>query len=142
MLNITAARKARRQGAEINVAPLVDMVFILLIFFLVTTSFVKEAGVTINRPTAATAVVSEKTGILIGVTRENKIYMNHREIDVRTVRANVERAMAENPEGQVIIVADRASLTGTIIGVMDGCRAAGAKNISVATRQPAESGNP
>ncbi len=142
MLNITAARKARRQGAEINVAPLVDMVFILLIFFLVTTSFVKEAGVTINRPTAATAVVPEKTGILIGVTRENRIYMNHREIDTRTVRANVERAMAENPEGQVIIVADRASLTGTIIGVMDGCRAAGAKNISVATRQPAESGNP
>jgi len=142
MLNITAARKARRQNAEINVAPLVDMVFILLIFFLVTTSFVKEAGVAINRPAAATAVVSEKTGILIGVTRENRIYMNHREIDLRTVRANVERAMAENPEGHVIIVADRDSLTGTIIGVMDGCRAAGAKNISVATRQPSEKSNP
>ena len=83
MLNITAARKARRQNAEINVAPLIDMVFILLIFFLVTTSFVKEAGVTINRPAAATAVVSDKAGILIGVTRENRIYMQHREIPCR-----------------------------------------------------------
>ena len=78
MLNITAARKARRQNTEINVAPLIDMVFILLIFFLVTTSFVKEAGVAVDRPTAATAVVSEKAGILIGVTRENRVYMNHR----------------------------------------------------------------
>jgi biopolymer transport protein ExbD len=138
MLNITAARKARRQNAEINVAPLIDMVFILLIFFLVTTSFVKEAGVAVDRPTAATAVVSEKAGILIGVTRENRVYMNHREIDIRTVRANVERAIAENPEGHIIIVADQASLTGTIIGVMDGCRAAGAKNIAVAARPPAE----
>ena len=138
MLNITAARKARRQSAEINVAPLIDMVFILLIFFLVTTSFVKEAGIAVDRPTAATAVVSEKTGILIGVTRDNRVYMNHREIDLRTVRANGERAIAENPEGHVIIVADQDSLTGTIIGVMDGCRAAGAKNIAVAARQPAE----
>ncbi len=142
MLNITAARKARRQNAEINVAPLIDMVFILLIFFLVTTSFVKEAGVAINRPAAATAVVSDNTGILIGVTRENRIYMQHREIDVRTVRANVERSLAENPEGHVIIVADRESLTGTIISVMDGCRAAGAQNIAVATRQPTEKGAP
>lgn len=136
MLNITAARKARKQSAEINVAPLIDMVFILLIFFLVTTSFVKEAGVAVDRPTAATAVVSEKAGILIGVTRDNRVYMNHREIDLRTVRANVERAIAENPEGHVIIVADQASLTGTIIGVMDGCRAAGARNIAVAAQQP------
>jgi len=107
-------------------------VFILLIFFLVTTSFVREAGVEIHRPTAATAIVKDKTSILIAVTRENRIFMDGREIDIRTVRANVERAVAENPEGSVVVVADRVSQTGTIIKVMDQCRLSGVSNISLA----------
>ncbi len=132
MLNITAARRAKRQTIELNIAPLIDMVFILLIFFLVTTSFVKETGVEINRPAASTAVSKEKADILIGVTKDNRIFMDKREIDIRAVRANVERALAENPEGGVVIVADKESLTGIAIKVMDGCRLAGAKNVSIA----------
>jgi len=132
MLNITAVRKAKRQVVELNIAPLVDMVFILLIFFLVTTSFVKETGVDINRPTAATTVSKEKSNILIGITKENKVFMDKREIDIRALRANVERALAENPEGGVVIVADRESHTGVVIMALDGCKLAGAKNVSIA----------
>ena len=138
MLNITATRKAGKKGIELNIAPLIDMVFILLIFFLVTTSFTRETGVDINRPAAATAVSKEKANILIGVTKENRIFMDKREIDIRAVRANVERALAENPEGAVIIVADRDSRTGITIKVMDWCRLAGAGNVSLAAGLPSE----
>jgi biopolymer transport protein ExbD len=138
MLNITAARKSKRHTPELNIAPLIDMVFILLIFFLVTTSFVRETGVEINRPAAATAVSREKAAILIGITHDNRIFMDKHEIDIRAVRANVERAMAENPEGGVVIVADKQSQTGTAIMVMDGCRMAGAKNVSMAASLPGE----
>ena len=136
MLNITAARKGRVKAVELNIAPLIDMVFILLIFFLVTTSFVKETGVDINRPVASTAVSKEKAGIMVGITAEGRIYMAKREIDIRAVRANIERALAESPESQVIVVADRDSRTGTVIKVMDGCKLAGAVNVSLAAGLP------
>ncbi|MBN1932839.1 MAG: biopolymer transporter ExbD [Desulfobacterales bacterium] len=132
MLNITAARKSKRQGVELNIAPLIDMVFILLIFFLVTTSFVKETGVDINRPAASTAVDKDKATILIGITKDNQIFMDKREIDIRAVRANIERALAENPEGGIVVVADKESSTGIAIQVIDSCKVAGATNVSLA----------
>lgn len=138
MLNITAARRAEKKTTELNIAPLIDMVFILLIFFLVTTSFVKETGVDINRPAATTAVSKEKSTILIGITDDNRIFMQKREIDSRAVRVNVERAIAENPEAGVIIVADKESVTGMVMQVMDACKLAGAQNISMAAN-PGES---
>jgi len=136
MLNISAARRDKRNVAELNIAPLIDMVFILLIFFLVTTSFVKETGIDVNRPTASTAVDQSKATILIGIDDNNRIYIDHREVDVRAVRANVERALAENPEGAVVVVADRESSTGVAIRVMDGCRMAGAQQVSLAAKLP------
>ena len=136
MLNITTQRRRNRSVAELNMAPLIDMVFILLIFFLVTTSFVKETGIDVSRPTAATAISQSKASILIGIDSTNRIYIDHREVDVRAVRANVERALAENPEGAVVVVADKASSTGTAIQVMDGCRMAGAQNVSLAAKLP------
>ena len=136
MLNITTVRRKNRAALELNIAPLIDMVFILLIFFLVTTSFVKETGISVNRPVASTAISKAKASILIGVDQEDRVFMDHREIDVRAVRANVERALAETPEAAVIVVADRASRTGIAIKVMDGCRMAGAKNVSLAASLP------
>lgn len=136
MITITATRRNNRRATEINMAPLIDMVFILLIFFLVTTSFVKETGIDVNRPTAATAVSQSKATILIGIDAADRIFMDHREIDLRAVRANVERALAENPEGAVVVVADRASTSGTTIAVMDGCRMAGAQQVSLAAKLP------
>ncbi len=135
MLNITAARRANAKNLELNIAPLIDMVFILLIFFLVTTSFLKETGVDISRPAASTAVSKTKTTILIGVTKENTIHIDRREVDIRAVRANVERALAENPDGSVVIVADKLSLTGLVINVMDACKLAGAENVSIAANR-------
>ncbi len=135
MLNISAARRANSKNLELNIAPLIDMVFILLIFFLVTTSFVKETGVDIARPTASTAVSKTKTTILIGVTKDNTIHIDRRKVDVRAVRANVERALAENPESSVVIVADKDSLTGLVITVMDACKLAGALNVAIAANQ-------
>ena len=136
MLNISAARRANKKTLELNIAPLIDMVFILLIFFLVTTSFVKETGVDISRPAATTAVAKTQSTILIGITKDNTVHLDRREIDVRAVRANVERAMAENPEGAVVIVADKDSRTGLVIEVMDACKLAGAENVSIAASLP------
>ena len=136
MLNISAARRANKQTLELNIAPLIDMVFILLIFFLVTTSFIKETGVDINRPSASTAVGKTANTLLIGITKENTIHLDRREIDVRAVRANVERSLAENPDGNVVIVADKDSKTGLVITVMDACKLAGAENVSIAASKP------
>ena len=136
MLNISAARRGRKGHLELNIAPLIDMVFILLIFFLVTTSFVKETGVDISRPAASTAVSKTGTTILIGITRDNTVHMDKREIDPRAVRAHVERSLAENPEAHVVIVADKESVTGLVISVMDNCKLAGAENVSLAASVP------
>ena len=136
MINITASRRNRHTTAELNMAPLIDMVFILLIFFLVTTSFVKETGIDVHRPTASTAMSKNKTTILIAIDPQNRIFMDRHEIDLRAVRANMARALAENPDGAVVVVADTASSTGTAIMVMDSCRLAGAKNVSLAASLP------
>ncbi|QBQ53619.1 ExbD/TolR family protein [Nitrosococcus wardiae] len=124
----------RQSGSAVNInlTPLIDMVFILLIFFIVTTSFVKETGVEVNRPSAQTAVREERGNILIAVRANNEIWMDERQIDIRTVRANVERMHAENPEGAVVIVADKDSKTGLVINVMDQVRLAGVTDVSIA----------
>jgi biopolymer transport protein ExbD len=136
MLNTARSRRANRSTPGLDIAPLIDMVFILLIFFLVNTSFVKETGIEVSRPTASTATMENKRSVLIAISPDNRIFMEQREIDLRAVRANVERALAENPEAAVIVVADKTSSTGTAIQVMDGCRMAGAVNVSLAASLP------
>ena len=118
-------------------APLIDMVFLLLIFFMATTSFVKEAGIDVQRPTASTAALKEKGNILIGVSADGRVFLESKQIDVRSVRAHIERCLAENPEGSVVIVADQVSQTGVVIQVMDQCRLGGARNLSIAASKPA-----
>jgi len=131
-------RHSRRQSgaiAEVNMTPLIDMVFILLIFFIVTTSFVKETGVDVSRPSAKTAVKKEQANILISITPNGEVWMDKRPIDRRAVRANVERMHAENPEGSVIIMADKEAKTGLLIEVMDQARLAGVANVSIAAER-------
>ena len=136
MLNVLARRKDKKSAVELNIAPLIDMVFILLIFFLVTTSFVKETGIDVTPPTASTATMQSKATILIAVDSQNRVFMDHREIDIRALRANTERALEKNPDGAVVVVADQQSDTGVAIQVMDGCRLAGASNVSLAAALP------
>ena len=132
MINVRRSLRRNSKTEGINMAPLIDMVFILLIFFMVTTSFVKETGIDVQRPTASTTVLKEKGNILIGVSADGRVFLDRKQIDIRSVRAHVERCVAENPEGAVVIVADKASHTGVVIQVMDQCRLAGATNVSIA----------
>jgi biopolymer transport protein ExbD len=117
-------------------APLIDLIFLLLIFFMVTTSFVKEAGIDVQRPAAVTAEIKEKGTIFIAVNAEGHIYMDKQRIDIRMVRVHVENALAEHPQGAAVIVADRHSDTGLVIEVMDQCRLAGVNNVSIAAKRP------
>jgi len=116
----------------IDLTPLMDIVFIMLIFFIVTTSFIKESGVEVNRPTANTAERKERGNILIAITANGEVWIDKRPVDVRAVRANVERFKAENPEAAVVIQADRDSKNGLLVEVMDQVRLAGVSNISIA----------
>lgn len=118
--------------SQVDMTPMLDVVFIMLIFFIVTSSFVRETGVDVTRPSADTAVSTDAGAVQIGISELNEIWIDSRRIDPRAVRANVERAMAENPGSAVIIVADQGSNTDTLIKVMDQARLAGAENISVA----------
>ncbi len=116
----------------VNLTPMLDVVFILLIFFIVTASFVKESGIDINRPDAATAVRKERGNILVAITPSGQIWIDRRQVDIRAVRANIERLHAENPQGAVVIQADRESKNGLLVEVMDAAKLAGVENISIA----------
>ncbi len=125
-------RVRKKSESEVNLTPMLDVVFIMLIFFIVTASFVKESGIEISRPGASTAVRKEKGNILIAISANDQIWMNRRQVDPRALRANIERAHAENPQGSVVIQADREAKTGLLVKVLDAARAAGVKSISIA----------
>ena len=122
----------QEEAEEINMTPMLDVVFILLIFFIVTASFVKESGIEVNRPEAATAVKKERANILVAISDKGEIWINKRRVDVRTVQANIERLKAENPQGTVVIQADKKATTDVLIKVMDSARAAGVFDVSIA----------
>jgi biopolymer transport protein ExbD len=124
------------EDSAIDITPMLDVVFIMLIFFIVTATFVKESGIDVNRPEAATAVKQEKANILIAIDAKNRIWIDRREVDVRSVRPNIERLHAENPQGSVVIQADKASTTETLIKVMDASRSAGVFNVAIAAQEP------
>ncbi len=125
-------RSKRQDEEEVNLTPMLDVVFILLIFFIVTASYVKESGIDINRPAAATAVRKERGNILVAITPTGQIWIDRRQIDIRAVRANIERLHAENPQGAVVIQADRDSKNGLLVAVLDAAKLAGVENISIA----------
>jgi len=118
--------------AEVNLTPMLDVVFIMLIFFIVTASFVKETGIDISRPNAATAERKEKGNILVAISEDNQIWIDRRQVDPRALRANIERLHAENPQGAVVIQADKDSKNGLLVTVMDAARLAGVDNVSIA----------
>jgi biopolymer transport protein ExbD len=128
-------RKSRRRGpeqSEVDLTPMLDVVFIMLIFFIVTASFVKEAGIDVTRPPAATAERKERGNILIAITENDQVWMDRRQVDPRALRANIERLHAENPGGSVVIQADTKSKNGLLVQVMDAARLAGVKSVSLA----------
>lgn len=124
------------EEATIDMTPMLDVVFIMLIFFIVTASFVKEAGIDVNRPEAATAVKKDRANILVAISDKGEIWINKRKVDVRAVQANIERLYAENPQGTVVIQADKKATTDVLIKVMDASRAAGIEDVSIAAQEP------
>jgi len=131
-----ARRHAREDDTEINITPMLDIVFIMLIFFIVTTSFTKETGAEIIKPEADQSVRIQQGTILIGVRPNDDIWMNKRQLEIREVRAMVERAKAENPEGSVVIVADKGSRIGVVTQVMDQVKLAGVEGIAISAEPP------
>ena len=126
---------AAEDEAQIDLTPMLDVVFIMLIFFIVTASFIKEAGIEVNLPEACTSQPKENVNILVAVNANNEIWMDKRRIDVRAVRANIERLHAENPKGAVVIQADNKSNTETVAAVLDAAREAGVFDVSLATEE-------
>jgi biopolymer transport protein ExbD len=121
-----------QEDTELDMTPMLDIVFIMLIFFIVTTSFVKESGVTVNTPQAATAANQQNANIFIAITASGEVWIDRRPVDPRSVRAIVARLHADNPEGSVIIQSDADAATGTLVDVMDQVRLAGVEGIAIA----------
>jgi len=126
-------RSSIDQSADIDMTPMLDIVFIMLIFFIVTTSFVKESGIDVNRPNAQTSETKAKGNIIIGIKANGDVWIDKRLVDIRAVRPNVARLHAENPLGSVIIAADRETRTHVLVQVMDQVRLAGITNAAIAT---------
>jgi len=128
-------KHATHEEPEINITPMLDIVFIMLIFFIVTTTFIKETGVTVEKPDALTAEPRPQGNILVGVDSENQIWMNGNQIELSDVRTLVQRARAENPEGSVILIADQAARQGTLVDVMDQVQAAGVRKMAISAER-------
>jgi biopolymer transport protein ExbD len=120
----TILENNQEEEEGINLTPMLDVVFIMLIFFIVTASFVKEAGIDVLRPEASTAVNKKKANILVAISSSNEIWIDRRKIDKNAVRAQIERLHAENPEGSVLIQADKDSHSETLMAVMAAAREA------------------
>ena len=127
-----------QDDTELDMTPMLDIVFIMLIFFIVTTSFVKASGVTVSTPQAQTASQQENTNIFIAITTEGEVWIDRRPVDPRSVRAIVARLHADNPEGSVIIQADENAATGMLVEVMDQVRLAGVEGIAIAADKGAD----
>ena len=125
-------KKIYQEESGLDLTPMLDIVFIMLIFFIVTTSFAKESGIEVNRPNAETADRNEKGNILVAISENNEIYIDRRKVELRAIRPNIIRLRAENPEGAVIIQADKSSQTGLLVETMDQIRLAGVLEISIA----------
>jgi biopolymer transport protein ExbD len=129
------SRIRTKEDAAVDMTPMLDVVFIMLIFFIVTASFVKESGIDVSRPNANTAEQQQRGNILVAIRPNGEIWIDRRSVDVRALRANVERLRAENPEGTVVIMADKESQTGLLVEVMDQIRLAGVSNVAIAAEQ-------
>ncbi len=128
-------RAKQEEDADIDITPMLDIVFIMLIFFIVTATFVKESGIDVTRPDAETAIKQNRVAILIAIRDNNEIWINRRKVDLASVRANVEKLHAENPQGGAVIQADRQAETGVLVEIMDQVRLAGVGAISIAAEE-------
>lgn len=117
----------------IDLTPMLDVVFIMLIFFIVTATFIKEAGIDVNRPEATMWDEKQSASILIAVSSNNEIWIDRNQVDPRGVRQAIERLLAENPRGSVVIQADSSAMVELLVDITNAAREAGVENIAVST---------
>jgi biopolymer transport protein ExbD len=117
---------------EINLTPMLDVVFIMLIFFIVTASFIKEAGIDVDRPDAPSADSQDDAAILIAISANDEIWIDRRQTDPNAVRGMIERLHAENPKGSIVIQADEESTNEMLVVVMEAAKQAGVTNVAIA----------
>ena len=132
----------REEGgaAAINLTPLIDMVFILLIFFAVNSTFVKFPGVDVEQPVAKTATVQQASTVLIAVTATGEVWVDKKKVDVRRLRGVVEQMLVESPDASVVVLSDEDSRTGIVVEVIDQARLAGAGKVALAAAEPEQQG--
>ena len=126
----------RNDETDINITPMLDVVFIMLIFFIVTTSFTRDHGAVVDRPEAERSVSLQSGTILIAIRPDDAIWMAKQPVELNEVLHRVERARAENPEGSVVIVADKGARIATVTRVMDQVRLAGVEGVAIAAERP------
>ena len=134
--------QSRRHAPEteetgIDLAPMLDFTTNLLIFFIITTSFIKEAGIQVDRGLSVTAVHKDSGNILIAIRQNGEIWMDRKQVDMREVRPIIERFHIERPEDTVVVVADKAAPVGTLAQVMDQVKSAGIKDVAIGAQNPA-----
>lgn len=132
-MNKRNANSEEEQAGAIDLTPMLDVVFIMLIFFIVTATFIKEAGVEVDRPEATTAEEKKNASILIAITSEDEIWIDKSRVDPRGVKAKIEALLAENPNGTVVIQSDREASIKILADIADTARQVGVDNISVST---------
>lgn len=130
-------RKQEKQADEkvADLTPMLDVVFILLIFFIVTSTFIKETGIEINRPDTQTAEMKKTVSLLVAVGADNSIWIDKKKVDIRNVRPMMEKLHAENPKGGLVIQADSASKVENVLAIMESARAIGIIQIAIASEQ-------
>jgi len=130
-----ASQSDSEEGEPMDLAPMLDFVLNLLIFFIITAVFVKEIGITVSRPNAANAERKEGGSILVAINATGDIIIDKRTVDIRAVRANIERLHAQRPDDAVVVIADKGAQTGILVTVLDQVRLGGVQNVSIAATQ-------
>ncbi len=121
------------EESDINLTPMLDVVFIMLIFFIVTATFIKQAGVDVLRPDAQTAEQKPTVSVLVAINGNGDIWIDKKKVDANTVRAHIERIHAENPKGGLVIQADRDAKSEKLMSVLNAARGAGLTEVAIAT---------
>ena len=133
MSNAVQFKRAKREEEGVNLTPLIDVVFLLLIFFMVSTTFTKETGVDISKPSAGSSKQLAKEPLLIGITRDGAIYVNERQVDMGMLSSILKREAASDIDKSVVLASDKNASMGVIVSVLDECNGAGLKKVSVST---------
>ncbi|AZL86318.1 biopolymer transporter ExbD [Aliivibrio salmonicida] len=128
-------RSSNQEEAQIDLTSMLDIVFIMLIFFIVTSSFVRESGVEVNRPQASNVSSQKDAGIFVAITASNDIFIDKRMVDAERVQAILEHLLLEQPDASLVIQADEHAYNGTVVKVMDAAKGAGVKGIALAAEK-------